>query len=265
MAWILVPSLVSLRAEFNAFAPDRDKATDGAIGDGEHSQSSSDHNPDETGKTPSEDADDTNEVHAIDVDADLRKPGWVMGQCVDIIVLRHRRGQDDRLQNVIYNRTIWSRSWGWAPREYIGPNPHTQHAHFGARYTLAEENDTRPWGLLEADMPTTAEIKAAVKDLLINDPQVASTLKARPWQASWSGEDAGLRLAQAAGVADAVAELGQQADTYAAADAERDAVLPGQVRDALGVGRPVDQVAATLRALLGDQADEVAQAILAAS
>ena len=124
MAWTLVPSLVSLRAEFDRLAPARDHASDGSIGDGEHSQNSSDHNPDETGKTPTEDADSKNDVHAIVVDRDLKRSGWSMERAVQIIVLRHRSGVDNRLQNVIYNRRIWSRSWNWTARAYTGPNPH---------------------------------------------------------------------------------------------------------------------------------------------
>lgn len=149
-SWILVPSLVSLRNEFNELAPHRDKASDGSIGDTSHAAASSDHNPDETGNTPTEDADNVNEVHAIDVDDDLRKAGWSMSRCVEIIVTRHREGRDNRLQNVIWNRRIWSRSWGWTARSYNGPSPHTEHAHFSARYTTAQEADTRGWGLLEA-------------------------------------------------------------------------------------------------------------------
>ncbi len=150
-SWILVPSLVSLRNEFNALAPGRDKASDGSIGDSAHASSSSDHNPDETGATPYEDSDRVNEVHAIDVDVDLRRSGWSMARAVEIIVTRHRTGKDNRLQNVIYNRRIWSRSYGWAARAYNGSNPHDKHAHFSARYTSAQENDTRHWGLLEAE------------------------------------------------------------------------------------------------------------------
>lgn len=148
-SWILVPCLVTLRDEFNRLAPRRDKASDGSIGDTAHAYSSSDHNPDETGSTPSEDSDRRNEVHAIDVDDDLRKPGWDMNRALQIIITRHRQGLDDRLQNVIYNRRIWSRSWGWTARAYTGSNGHTQHAHFSARYTTAQENDTRPWGLVK--------------------------------------------------------------------------------------------------------------------
>lgn len=150
-SWILVPCLVALRTEFNFLAPARDRASDGSIGDSAHASSSSDHNPDETAKTPYEDADSRNEVHAIDVDADLRKSGWTMAKAVEVIVTRHRIGADDRLQNVIYNRRIWSRSWGWTARTYTGSNPHDKHAHFSSRYTTPQENDTRSWGLLEAE------------------------------------------------------------------------------------------------------------------
>ncbi|MEU4688194.1 hypothetical protein [Actinoplanes sp. NPDC023714] len=159
MAWILVPCLKSLRSEFNALAPNRDKGSDGSIGDSSHAGQRSDHNPDETGATPYEDADSRNEVHAVDVDADLRKPGWTMLRAVEIIVIRHREGRDDRLQNVIYNRRIWSRSWGWTAREYTGASAHTEHAHFSSRYTTAQEDDTGPWGLLEADV-TKSEFTA---------------------------------------------------------------------------------------------------------
>jgi hypothetical protein len=147
-AWTLVPCLVSLRNEFNELAPHRDKASDGSIGNLAHQQESSDHNPDETGRTPSSDADKVNEVHAIDVDNDFHEPGWTMDRAVQIIVTRHREGRDDRLQNVIWNRRIWSRSWGWTARAYNGASAHTEHAHFSARYTTAQEQDTRPWGLL---------------------------------------------------------------------------------------------------------------------
>lgn len=167
MAWILVPSLVSLRSEFNALAPDRDKTSDGSVGDLLHQQEMSDHNPDETGSTPYKDADFTDEVHAIDVDKDLNKPGWDMEKAVQIIVQRHRDLRDIRLQNVIFNRRIWSRSWGWVEREYTGSNPHDKHAHFSARYTTEQENDTRPWGLLEAEDEMAFD--QAEKDFLLSN------------------------------------------------------------------------------------------------
>jgi hypothetical protein len=169
-SWILVPSLVSLRTEFNRLSPGRDKASDGSIGDVAHQHEKSDHNPDETGSTPTKDADSINEVHAIDTDNNLRKPGWTMDRALQIIILRHRNGQDDRLQNVIYNRRIWSRSWGWTARVYNGASAHTEHAHFSARYGSGSgssnpENNTKPWGLLAADAPKEDELPE-VQDVL---------------------------------------------------------------------------------------------------
>lgn len=155
-SWVLVADLKSLFAEFDKLAPDRSRISDGTIGDAAHAATSSDHNPDETGNTPFKDVDTINEVHAIDVTATLNKPGWDMQRCVDIIRKRHMYGLDNRLQNIIYNRQIASRSWGWMWRPYTGVSAHIEHAHFSSRYgsgdTIANpENDTRPWGLLAAD------------------------------------------------------------------------------------------------------------------
>lgn len=148
-SWILVPCLTSLRGEFDELAPQRDRRSDGTIGDAAHQQTSSDHNPDETGKTPYEDADHINEVHAIDIDSDLNEPGITMQQCCDVIRLRHKAGVDDRLRYIIFNRRIASVSGGWVWEPYSGVSPHTEHAHFSCKYTTAQESDTRPWGLLE--------------------------------------------------------------------------------------------------------------------
>jgi hypothetical protein len=159
MGWVLVPDLVALRDEFDELAPDRDHSSDGSIGDPAHQAEVSGHNPDDTKGVATEgsDPDTIPEVHAIDVDADLRKPGWSMERAVQIVVDRHRRGVDNRLNYVIYNRRIWARAYGWVEREYFGANPHDKHAHFSSRFgsgSAAQGNpeaDLRPWGLLEAE------------------------------------------------------------------------------------------------------------------
>lgn len=208
MAWILVPCLVALRREFNLLAPDRDRTSDGSIGDSEHSQTSSDHNPDETGRTPYEDADSTNEVHAIDVDRDLNRAGWDMQRAVDLLIRRQHSGEDDRLQNVIFNGWIWSRSWGWIPRRYTGANPHDKHAHFSARYTTATESDTAPWGLLEDDEMTKTELLEALRDP--KDP-LALAVRAAAWQYRGGGIPEGMStLAVLNEVVETVREIKEQ-------------------------------------------------------
>jgi putative peptidoglycan binding protein len=152
-AWKQIPALVSLGAEIDQLAPTRDRSSDGSIGDLAHQKAgSSDHLPDEdTPALRNRDADKVNELHAADKDRDLNKPGWSMARIVQIIVLRHRSGADDRLQYVIFDGRIWSASWGWTARAYTGANKHDHHAHFSAKYGSKQESDTRPWGLLEAD------------------------------------------------------------------------------------------------------------------
>lgn len=167
--WRLVPCLVALLNEVNTLSPGRDKRSDGTVGDRAHQDRPSDHNPDETGETPHEDPDNDNEVHALDVD---HTGPWPVpfDLVVDEVVRRHRLGLDDRLQNVIYNGLIASRSWGWTWRTYTGANAHTEHAHFSARYTSAHEASTRPWGL-------TARF-AAGKDLDTMDSENRKALAA---------------------------------------------------------------------------------------
>ncbi|WP_157410949.1 MULTISPECIES: hypothetical protein [Actinoplanes] len=167
---MLVRCLGVLRAEIDRLAPGRDRSSDGSVGDRAHRDTVSDHNPDDTpgARTPFTDADSRPEVHAIDVDASGPWPaGWSMDRIVATVVNRHRAGLDDRLQNVIHRRRIWSRSWGWTARPYQGAGPHTGHAHFSARYVTAREDDTGPWGLTgpdEGDTMTKSEFLALLKD-----------------------------------------------------------------------------------------------------
>lgn len=272
-SWILVPCLVSLRTEFNTLAPARDRASDGSIGDDAHASSSSDHNPDETANTPYEDADSRNEVHAIDVDADLRKSGWTMAKAIEVIITRHRTGRDDRLQNVIYNRRIWSRSWGWTARTYTGSNPHDKHAHFSSRYTTPQENDTRGWGLLEEQDRlntiegdgmagiTQTEFNARMDAWWLarmspdaDDNKMRAALRVAPWQ----------QLVGRRGISThdvLFTQMGGQIEQTAAA--VRD--LPQDIVEEIGnVQSPAAQ-AEMLIALLGqERAGQVAQLMLAA-
>lgn len=257
MAWILVPCLISLRSEFNALAPNRDHASDGSIGDAAHSASVSDHNPAADGQ-----------VHAIDVDKDLRRAGWTMNRAVQIIVTRHRNGQDNRLQNVIYNRRIWSRSWNWTARAYTGPNPHDHHAHFGARYTTAQENDTRPWGLLAAQAADDKEREVAFADDKIKVTATTGKELFDPDLKAGAEVDASTILQLAAIHARRAAlSTGTLESTLAAvaiAQAERDAAMDQKLTvladwfSKLNTPQSSpEQTAAMLRAALGSQAGPV--------
>lgn len=126
MSWHVAPSLVALRAEINKRWPNRDKRSDGTIGDAAHKASVSDHNPNSR-----------RSVNAFDIDED----GPDMA-----LVLRALIG-DRRVNYVIYERTIYSRSRRWVPRPYYGSNPHDKHLHVSILQTVAAEQDTSPWGI----------------------------------------------------------------------------------------------------------------------
>jgi hypothetical protein len=200
--WILVPCLVQLRTEFNTIAPTRDKASDGSVGDADHADSTSDHNPDETGHVPIEDADSLNEVHAIDVDKDLKVSGLSMEECVQHILARCRAGTEKLLRYIIFNGRIWEASNGWKQRTYTGSNPHDKHAHFSASYETSLEANKASWHLSdlieEEDVPlSTDEIKKIGNEVWHRDisPDAGSNAA---WTTAWTThEDAGAAKAAA--------------------------------------------------------------------
>lgn len=154
----LIPCLVTLRSEFNAVSPGRDKGADGWIGDSSHS-STSDHSWDEDSDyLRDHDADSKNEVHALDIDSSGPWPraGW-FGDTIEALRQRERARWLDpndrcRLKYIIFNHRIASQSTDFLWVVYNGSDPHTNHAHFSGRYETACENDTRPWGVQEDDM-----------------------------------------------------------------------------------------------------------------
>lgn len=123
----LADSLKNLFAEIDAVWPQRDRRTDGWIGDKAHQATQSDHNPDSRGI-----------VHAIDIDKDGIDAYFVVEQCI----------RDDRPASyVVYNREIWSRSRDWKPRRYTGSNPHTSHIHVSIQYGPHWESPNWTWGI----------------------------------------------------------------------------------------------------------------------
>jgi hypothetical protein len=108
-----------LREQFDDSFPDRDRTSDGWIGDTRHSARPSDHNPDR----------ETGIVRAIDVDRDVSgkaKPD-LMPDIAD--QLRRLAKTDKRIAYIIFNGRIASWRMGWRWRPYKGSNPHKHHCH----------------------------------------------------------------------------------------------------------------------------------------
>jgi hypothetical protein len=107
-----------LREQFDDNFSDRDRTSDGWIGDSRHSARKSDHNPDEQGW-----------VRAIDIDRDLSgkpKPD-LMPDVAD--QLRILAKSDRRISYLIFDSKICSVKslWRWVP--YKGINKHAHHCH----------------------------------------------------------------------------------------------------------------------------------------
>lgn len=124
----LVPSLVALRDEVNARFPDRDKRSDGWIGDDSHATRTSSHNPTDSGA-----------VRGLDLDIDDNDAGRSLAQQVLDATIG-----DHRVWYVIHKGKIWSRTYGWRARAYKG-NPHDGHIHVSVLENLSAWRDTSRW------------------------------------------------------------------------------------------------------------------------
>ena len=143
MAWELVPALKEFREELNSIAPERDKASDGSIGDYLHSQGTSSHNPDDTGRGNAEwdsDPDTLDEVRAIDVDIDFNVPGLSAIEVVNHLREGARSGRFWWIRYIIFNRRMYHRKNGFEPTTYSGSNPHDHHIHINNEFTQAADN-----------------------------------------------------------------------------------------------------------------------------
>lgn len=136
MSWRTAKSLLRLRHEVDAFRPDRDKSSDGTIGDADHQKRTSDHNP----WVPPPDG---GVVTAMDFTDDRGTLGLYIAEFL-------RASKDDRVKYVISEGRMFSSyatsrypAWSWRP--YSGPNGHFSHTHVSVQ-PHNYDND-RPWGL----------------------------------------------------------------------------------------------------------------------
>ena len=108
-----------LREQIDDAFADRDRTSDGWVGDTRHAARPSDHNPDANGW-----------VRAIDVDRDLSgkaKPD-IMPDLADQIRLAGKSGEK-RISYVIFDGRIASSRFNWRWRKYKGANKHNHHCH----------------------------------------------------------------------------------------------------------------------------------------
>lgn len=123
----LVAAGVTLRDQINKRWPNRDKASDGWIGDTAHQARPSDHNPDWEGY-----------VHALDIDKD----GIDADALADQLIALARSGKDGgRLKNIVFKGRVASGTyanhfWTWRADSDLG---HYHHIHVS--FTDAAEKD----------------------------------------------------------------------------------------------------------------------------
>jgi Putative peptidoglycan binding domain len=136
MNWRVAKSLLRLREQVNIAAPNRDKSSDGTIGDAAHASRSSDHNPWVT-------EGGIGVVTAMDISNDPSHK-VVSGDIAETL----RKSRDSRIKYVISNKRIFSatsRPWEWRP--YTGPNPHIAHVHISVNSAKKYYDDVKDWTL----------------------------------------------------------------------------------------------------------------------
>ncbi len=161
MSYHLADSLIRLRTQINQQWPNRDKTSDGWIGDASHQAVKSDHNPDYSAGGV---------VRAIDVDKDGIDTDRVIAAAL----------ADSRTAYVIFNRRIWTPGGGW--RAYTGLNAHLSHIHISIKHTAEAAKSEREWALIPP-APATPQVKEYEHVKRVNKLEKASvqTLGQRKW------------------------------------------------------------------------------------
>lgn len=131
----IAKSLAKLRAQVNALAPKRSKASDGWIGDPKHAARKSDHNPEDDGS-----------VDALDLTHDPKNGVDIQKLCDAIVAAKDRR-----IAYLICNGKIISGNAGprpWVKRTYTGANKHTKHLHVSVLDKF--QDDEADWDIAAA-------------------------------------------------------------------------------------------------------------------
>jgi hypothetical protein len=132
----LVAAGETLRNQVNKRFPNRDKSSDGWIGDTAHQARPSDHNPDSRGW-----------VHAIDIDEDFGAKGDNRKFADQLVAYaRDKRKGSERLKYVVYEDQVASGTYSDTYWVFRGSGyDHTHHIHVS--FTSAAEKDGKPFDL----------------------------------------------------------------------------------------------------------------------
>lgn len=183
MAWVVVPNLNELLAQMNARFPNRDKASDGAIGNTSHAARASSHNPDRTGSPDYRDGDARDEVRARDIDKDLNSPdGMTMEKIVQHWLTNARAGKLWWVRYIIFNGRIWHKRDNFVTRKYTGSNKHEKHVHVNSDFTQKADSVTGTNWLLKdlgkpKPKPPVTPSKPVASPTKENEVELSDTVK----------------------------------------------------------------------------------------
>ena len=149
MTYRLAASLAVLRDEVNRRWPDRDKSSDGWIGDAAHATRDSDHNPWVI------DSNGVGVVRALDIDAgegDNHEVGlWIAAHVCALAAAGFAPLQHGGY--VISAGRIASPTSGWRWRAYTGPNGHYGHTHISVSTKQTEYDSASSWRVADTSSP----------------------------------------------------------------------------------------------------------------
>lgn len=137
-----------LREQIDDAFMDRDRKSDGWIGDSRHQMRVSDHNPDNNGW-----------VRAIDIDKDLGAHKSAAFDLADQIRICGKT--DKRIKYVIFDRKIASQKSKFEWKPYNGINPHKDHIHVS--FTELGDNSVARFAIaMLGDKGENAEVRSGV-------------------------------------------------------------------------------------------------------
>lgn len=179
VSWRLAFSLDELRGQLDARWPNRDRSSDGAIGDAAHAATASDHNPNAQGV-----------VCAYDIDTDLDGTNDSNDPEMDAMVEGFRLAPHPDLKYLIYRGRMFSAyaAHGFPPftwRPYLGPDMHTSHAHVSVgvgpdgQSAAGTYDDRTPWTIEQGDIVTPEDLANIVNAVNTAANNIVATVAAR--------------------------------------------------------------------------------------